>query len=75
MRETRRNAGTLAWVFAVLAVTGTTAASFGADGKAYDVARLIVSVLFTVFLLVAIAEWLRRRRDLQPSVRTRRPRA
>jgi hypothetical protein len=47
----------------VLAVTGNTAAAFGADGKAYDVARLIVSVIFTVFLLVAIAEWLRRRRD------------
>jgi hypothetical protein len=46
MREIRRNAGTLAWVFAALAVTGNTAAAFGADGKAYDVARLVVSVRF-----------------------------
>ena len=58
MQASRRNASTLAWVFAVLAVTGNTAAAFGADGTAYDVARLIVSVLFTVFLLVALAEWL-----------------
>jgi hypothetical protein len=47
-------------VFAALAVTGNMAAAFGADGNAYDVARLIVSVIFTIFLLVAIAERLRR---------------
>ena len=63
MRRLRRNAGTLAWVFAALAVTGNLAAAFGTDGQAYGVARLLVSVIFTVFPLVAIAEWWLRRRD------------
>ena len=62
MHRLRRNAATLVWLFAALAVTGNTAAAFGADGAAFDVARLIVSVIFTVFLLVAIGEWWLRRR-------------
>ena len=62
MHRLRRNAATLAWFFATLAVTGNMAAAFGADGSAFDVARLIVSVIFTIFLLIAIAEWWLRRR-------------
>lgn len=59
----RRNASTLAWVLAAVAVAGNTAKAFGAEGDAYEAARLIVSVAFTVVLFIAIREWwLSRRR-------------
>jgi hypothetical protein len=58
MQSLRAHAGSLAWLFAFLAVTGNTAAAFGAEGSTFEAIRLVVSVLFTLVLLIAIGHWL-----------------
>jgi ABC-type Na+ efflux pump permease subunit len=63
MQSLSAHASTLAWLFAFLAVTGNTAAAFGAQGSTFEAIRLIVSMLFTFSLLIAIGQWFRSRRS------------
>ena len=63
----RAHARTLAWVFAFLAVSGNTADAFGAEGTTFEAIRFVVSAIFTLFLLIAIGDWLPTRRTSRVS--------